>query len=769
MSQIKSEILGRSVGKFAVHRKSDKKAGQSGRVKPVDSNTNQDAMDIGTLKPLVLTMPSSGFVSRLERRTALQARTHYHASEFMLGDTHEFLSYAYLALLRRNPDESGLRHYGQLLSEGVPRIAVLTALSKSPEAAETGVRLRGAAARFALYQFLMLPVLRAILLPMVKPHVDPVWMLVVDNLGFLRDDEFVDRLYRELLGRESDHAGRAHYLSMLSDGVSRTEVALDIAYSSEGRRLGRRVKCSRGGRAKWLLSKWPLIGNLVRPTSARREIAGLTGRLSNLQNTVSVMRQEMSSYVADQERDLAALLAQIQLGHGASNRFVEARFLQLEQLIAALEDKLRAHQQNADERIAPLLAGSGDTSGVLARLEALDRANKENVRLIEGYKIAFKLIERKADRENLVELEERLRAEFDSGGQDDVLSGLAKAVESLNAKVTADAMEKVGFAEIESAIARIRLVQESAVGRLRDEITRLNLSKADMQALNVSRSNVRQELDKLGLDLRRHVEHLIEPIEKRIADLKREVTRQYHRLGDLSKSAEKHFDMVAVKKDRNLDEMYATLEGKFQGARADIGSRQRIYLDHVQRIVESAGGARVIDIGCGRGEWLELLSEHGIAATGVEQNRNFLTQCRRRKLDVVESDAIDYLKRLPDNSIAVVSAFHVIEHLATKEFIALLDEAARVLVPGGVVVVEIPNPRDLMVGSGSFYLDPTHRYPLPSELTAILVEACRFEVVEIRCLHSVDPEPGAGNSQSDVTLKELVLGSVGYSVIARKV
>ena len=117
----------------------------------------------------------------------------------------------------------------------------------------------------------------------------------------------------------------------------------------------------------------------------------------------------------------------------------------------------------------------------------------------------------------------------------------------------------------------------------------------------------------------------------------------------------------------------------------------------------------VLDIGCGRGEWLELLKKERIQARGVDRNRVFVEQCRRIDLEVEEQDALAYLGSVPDRSLSVITSFHLVEHLGFEELIRLLDEMIRALKPGGLLILETPDPENFMVGSYSFYADPTHR------------------------------------------------------------
>ncbi|MBX3025555.1 methyltransferase domain-containing protein [bacterium] len=183
-----------------------------------------------------------------------------------------------------------------------------------------------------------------------------------------------------------------------------------------------------------------------------------------------------------------------------------------------------------------------------------------------------------------------------------------------------------------------------------------------------------------------------------------------------------------------LDALYVAFEDRFRGHPADISERLRVYLPDVRAVIASADDS-VLDLGCGRGEWLALLREAGIRGRGVDDNRLLVAHCRDAGLDVVEADAVAHLAAAAEASAAVVTAFHLIEHLPYGQLVALFDHAARVLRPGGLLIVETPNPDNMLVASSDFHLDPTHRRPLPSPLVRFLAEARGFRDVAVRPLH----------------------------------
>ena len=220
-----------------------------------------------------------------------------------------------------------------------------------------------------------------------------------------------------------------------------------------------------------------------------------------------------------------------------------------------------------------------------------------------------------------------------------------------------------------------------------------------------------------------------------------------------------------------MDALYAALEDEFRGSRLEIKERLRVY---VPRLIEAGIGTElmpVLDVGCGRGEWLELLRESQLHASGVDLNRVVLAICRERGLPVVEADAIAHLRSLPEASLGAVTAFHLIEHLALPQLLDLLDAAKRALKPGGVVILETPNPNNMFVSSRYFYLDPTHRHPVPPLLGRFLLEARGFERIEILELHPWPEEHHVDTvTGGDVAARfnECFYGPQDYAVIGWK-
>lgn len=227
--------------------------------------------------------------------------------------------------------------------------------------------------------------------------------------------------------------------------------------------------------------------------------------------------------------------------------------------------------------------------------------------------------------------------------------------------------------------------------------------------------------------------------------------------------------------DGLLDAHYVSFEDTFRGSRDDIKTRAVHYLDAFRDAGIGAGDGLVLDLGCGRGEWLEVLSEHGFASRGVDLNSVMVGEARALGLDAVEQDAITHLRSLDSDSVSAVTSMHLVEHLPYEVLIRLVDEALRVLRPGGVLILETPNPENLTVGSYWFYMDPTHRNPIPPPLLQWVVEARGFENATIdrltinRGVMDIQPLNGDVAAANQINkIIGLLTAAPDYAIVARK-
>jgi SAM-dependent methyltransferase len=220
--------------------------------------------------------------------------------------------------------------------------------------------------------------------------------------------------------------------------------------------------------------------------------------------------------------------------------------------------------------------------------------------------------------------------------------------------------------------------------------------------------------------------------------------------------------------DHHLDAFYAAFEDKFRGSREDITQRLQVYLPRLEDVRQDLLDFQILDLGTGRGEWLELLRSSGYTAVGVDSNQIMAERCRARGLEVVEADAIAYLAELPDQSMGVITGFHIIEHLPFQGLIRLFQEAIRVLCPGGLIIFETPNADNILVGASSFYSDPTHQSPLISSTVRFIAEFVGFESAEILNLHPYPDQSRLTGSPLADRFSDYFYGPQDYAILARR-
>jgi O-antigen chain-terminating methyltransferase len=174
------------------------------------------------------------------------------------------------------------------------------------------------------------------------------------------------------------------------------------------------------------------------------------------------------------------------------------------------------------------------------------------------------------------------------------------------------------------------------------------------------------------------------------------------------------------------DKSYLLFEERYRGTREDVKEKQRIYVDYFKDV------EKVLDLGCGRGEFLELLKENGINSYGIDTNELNVSMCKEKGLDVIKTDGISHLKSLEDDSLGGVFAAQVVEHLEAGDIIEMIRLAYRKLKTDTTFIAETINPLCLTTFAGPFYLDLTHIKPIHPQALVFLLEMAGFKNVEIR-------------------------------------
>ncbi len=220
-----------------------------------------------------------------------------------------------------------------------------------------------------------------------------------------------------------------------------------------------------------------------------------------------------------------------------------------------------------------------------------------------------------------------------------------------------------------------------------------------------------------------------------------------------------------------VDDFLAALETTFRGPVEALRAQlAQDYLGYVQEAGAALGvNGPCLDLGCGRGVWLQVLHEHGLAGRGIDLNAAAAHEAQALGLDVQVGDALAWLQAQPDASALAITAFHLMEHLPFALRLALVTECARVLMPGGLLILETPNPENIWVATHTFHHDPTHSQPLTPDSLAFLVNYCGLETVAVPRLHPYPPEANVPGEEPVVQrLNHMTCAGQDFAVVARR-
>lgn len=185
-------------------------------------------------------------------------------------------------------------------------------------------------------------------------------------------------------------------------------------------------------------------------------------------------------------------------------------------------------------------------------------------------------------------------------------------------------------------------------------------------------------------------------------------------------------DREALRRFRD-EETYLAFEERFRGTEEEIRARLR---EHLGRLEGAGELGEVLDLGCGRGEALAVLRDAGLAARGVDASARMVARCRERGLRAEEGDLFEALAAEGEGTLGAVVSFHVVEHLPATSLDRLVRLAWRALAPGGILLLETPNPLSVAVAARSFWLDPTHQRPVHPDTLELLLRLAGFDPVE---------------------------------------
>lgn len=217
---------------------------------------------------------------------------------------------------------------------------------------------------------------------------------------------------------------------------------------------------------------------------------------------------------------------------------------------------------------------------------------------------------------------------------------------------------------------------------------------------------------------------------------------------------------------------YFEFENRFRGSREHVKEVQRIYLPYFKN------RKNVVDLGCGRGEFIELLKENNVGVRGIDLYEPYVEYCKMINLPVELDDCNTFLQK--QESVDGIYVGQVVEHLTIEEIIALCKTAYQKLEDGAYLILETPNPKSLAIYTESFYKDPSHNKPVHPETLKYLIEKEGFSDVTIKYTESsrlpysiprLSEKVGVDLNDFDDAMhkiEELLYGSQDYAIIARK-
>lgn len=666
----------------------------------------------------------------------------------------EFVRNAYRRILLRDPDPTGLSNAVAMLRGGdLGKIDLLGSLRYSEEGCAAGVEIHGLRRAYLLNSWLRLPV-----------------------VGYLlRSAEVLLNLPRIVQNMERFEA----FTNARFTGVQAAQRALRGASDTErlSNRLDALERSVRDMANVLYLADDELGGGGIARQPAARP-ASVDSAIAALRDTILGRSPEAGSgRVADHTPGETTLVGDTQSVH------------QLAEAAKADSASLRIRV----EQFAKALAATGDALvSVKRQLSDFQKQQERFERALPSIREDFKQARGTLQEElgqALVDLREQAAEETEARAALGLeLRGLSAQVDAdiarLRASVTEESeqLDRRLEAEIKVREALGEVVQSNEVERgasaesLKAEIQHLSVQTAEeVKARELLGSHFDDEFAK-----RRELENRFAELELVAHQLRKDLTYADWRIANFVSETRKRFPEVLERPQiqhiveehdqHRLDSLYAAFEDAFRGTREDIKTRQAVYLPYVKEAKAGSRKSPIVDIGCGRGEWLELLREQELEACGVDSNRVMVERCTALGLHVELSDVHTYLGKLKDSSIGCVTGFHIVEHLPFDALIGLFDEVLRVLRPGGMVIFETPNPRNILVSSTEFFNDPTHKRPLPPHVLKFLAESrgfCRIEVLELHPFPKVYTFEDDGKVMTR-RLNDYFYGPQDYSIVGRK-
>ncbi len=541
----------------------------------------------------------------------------------------------------------------------------------------------------------------------------------VDLRALLRldDHEFVIECYRQLLGREPDPAGLADNLYLLRiQEISKSELAYTFCASEEGRKYAANIK---GLRRRYRLSR-------ALKKSFRVPLLGRIWRYIYKQFRTNKTIYQMMVWNLNEKKALTELTEQINQSQVQLQNQLSEQIRLLTRLHAQMQTQLKTQQRTQMQLQTQVRMLEVKETGMRSESSALKgqiQQLSEQLRVLDNYQQVV---------ENLQNNNKQLQ------GHDRILEEYQREEQE-------------------------RLHVYNSYGLLEENIRNNNklIEKHDTFVENYSREDGKL-LQRLAVDW------CNTKADMRNADAVPAT--------DAVPAADEALTAETAKRKGTKDEYYSIdyfeFENRFRGSREHIKNVQKIYLPYFENRTQ------VVDLGCGRGEFVELLREEHIGVEGVDLYQPYVEFCNIMNLPVKQGDAIQYLRQ--KSGVDGIFAGQIVEHLTIEQIIELCHVAYEKLEPGCYLILETPNPRSLAIYTESFYMDPSHNHPVHPNTLQYIVEKEGFSQVEVlytdssRLPYTIPPIADADHEQwkefdrAMERVSDLLYGSQDYAIIARK-
>ena len=526
------------------------------------------------------------------------------------------------------------------------------------------------------------------------------------------DIEFINNIYKIILNRIPDKNGLSKYLELLRSGErNKDEIITSLRYSKEGKNIGIKLIGSQKKYILYILSRLPIVGYSLKWLKVFFTLPKLIQRLNSYESYIS--REAIISNNNDKL---------------------------LEQTINQLNRELH-YQINLNKITKKYLLDKIKQLSI--QLEIIDNISKEKLNKLNEN------IDKKVSQDKIDNLRNSIK---EKASKDDINN----LTNSINQKVSKNEMNNLTNSIKEKAskddinILTNTIKEKASKDKINNLETIIN-SKATAKEFELYLQSVGYAKDYMKLS-QENIQSLVNEAKKRLP--KEDIFTKDEIL------------KINNEESHKLDSFYIAFEDRFRGNREEIKKRVEVYLQYIEKLSTIKDNIEILDVGCGRGEWLELLKDNGYnKAKGLDLNRIMVQHSQELGLNVIESDVIDYLKKQDNDSLSVITGFHIIEHLPFATLLELLQESYRVLKKGGLIIFETPNPENIFVGACDFYTDATHLNPIPPQASEFLVQYSGFHSTEIKRVNynsSIEP-------LENKHLNHYIRTSRDYSIIAYKV